>query len=277
MIKHVDKPRGTARQAVLWVGIWLLLAMGISLGLMWWAGSVQAAHCGTGLAAEDLAGNCRLSPTTPGALEVVGQAPAPTPTPTPAPAPPPVPPPPPAPIPPPPAVNQYILSAVYTADLFSTISRGSDNPWDHCIGNQAGTVCRVVMTFNISLLPKDRLIKSVKLKLVIPYVTAGLTTTYWRVGRYGAIGSDPKADGDCIAYLRASGIAPWIQGTSLLRTVGTKTLGLTKAIPDLKAAIQTGAPFAVAILSNREGDVDRFTVIGRYNLPSTAPQLIVGY
>jgi hypothetical protein len=80
-----------------------------------------------------------------------------------------------------------------------------------------------------------------------------------------------------MAYARAASPTAYIKGTSLLRTTGTKMLGLSKAVADLNAAVRDGRLFIVAIKSNREGDVDRFTVIGRYNTPATAAQLIVGY
>jgi hypothetical protein len=465
----------------------LLLATGISLGLMWWAGTAQAAPCGTGLAAEDLAGNCRLNPPTPGALEAVGQAPAPTPipepTPTPTPSPTPLtldngdpgtfptgtwwvstgsgffgtdslfskiagdtyrytfdltqsgsgdyevwlwwttrasrainvpidikhaggtttvpvnqqqnggqwnrlgttwtfnnsatvtvravgnsltanadavklvpvttpPPPPPistptgweivpsgtyatrplynltvfekdgfltsigrvergqiceaeelrkttysyhavtnkagmrglavctqtsgapTPTPTPAPSNQAIVTATWSADIFSTGGKGFDRPWDHCVGRQENNICRTVIVFPTAVLSKDKTIASLRMKVIVPYVTAGLEATTWRVGRYDG---DPIDDADSMAYARAASPTAYIKGTSLLRTTGTKMLGLSKAVADLNAAVREGRLFIVAIKSNREGDVDRFTVIGRYNTPATAPQLIVGY
>jgi hypothetical protein len=182
----------------------------------------------------------------------------------------------PAPTPTPAPSNQAIVTATWTADIFSTGGKGFDNPWDHCVGQQKNFICRTVIVFPTAGLPKDKVIASLRLKVIVPFVKAGLETTTWAVGRYDG---DPKTDSDALAFARACTACgkTYITGTSLLRTTGTKTLGLTKAVADLNAAVREGRLFIVAIKSNRESDVDRFTVIGRYNLPSTAPQLIVGY
>lgn len=42
----------------------------IIIGLVSYAASVKADHCGSGIASKDLSGNCRVFPATMGALEV---------------------------------------------------------------------------------------------------------------------------------------------------------------------------------------------------------------
>jgi hypothetical protein len=180
----------------------------------------------------------------------------------------------PTPVPAPTPVIQVTVAATWSADIFSSGGRGFDNSWDHCVGRQDATVCRTVIVFPPALLPKDKVIKSLGLKVVVPYVTAGLEATTWRVGRYDG---DPIDDADSIAFARAASPTAYIEDVALFRTTGTKMLDLTKAVADLNAAVLDGRLFIVAIKSNREGDVDRFTVIGRYNTPETAAQLIVGY
>lgn len=214
--------------------------------------SAHAGHCGPGLAAEDLSGNCRTRPnSTAGALEADavddGE---------------------PAPIPAPSIVS---IGAIWTADIFNDGTKGFDKPWDHCTGRQGKKVCRVVAVFDLSALP-DKPIKSVKLRINITYVRPGVEADYWTVGRY--IG-DPKTDFGIDTFDRATCPA-YILKSTLLRTVGVKNLAINKSIADVQAAIKSGRTLAVFVKAVNETP-DRFVAIGRYNDPALRPTLVVGY
>lgn len=256
----------------------IFLAFAFIVSIITLSYKAVAAECGPGLAATDLSGTCRSNPATPGALEAVSTV-----TPTPAPAPAPVVCAPcncpvcPTPIIPAPSVstNLFTVTAIWTVDLFSNGDKGFDKPWDHCIGDQNGIDCRVVIIFDTKSLPKNRTIQTVSLQLTIPFVTTGLNTTTWKVGLYEF---DPRTDTGMVAFNRAGDSTnTFISGTSLLRTTGTKKLTLSKAKLDLQTIINNEGLFIINIKSNREQDTDKFTSIGNYNNPTVAPKLLVKF
>ena len=224
-----------------------------------------AADCAIGLAAIDLAGNCRATPqATMGALEAVA-ATTTEPTPTPAPIPK---------TPAPGTVKTVTIPTSLLREIFSDGSArtvtGTDH-WGHCIGRQKDKLCRATMTFPTAAIPKGTIITKLQLRLNVVYSSAPNPYT-WAISRYGTIGDDPGTDQPATALVRADG-QRYLNASASLRTTGQKIIFITKAINDLTVATIAGKPFSLGIKQNQENPPDKFTALGQTD--AQRPQLLV--
>lgn len=178
------------------------------------------------LAAEDLTGTPRNSPTTPGALEVSGPVTPPT-----------------------PPVKSTTIKATYSADISQTGEKGS---WPgHSAGPQTVPI-RVVLKFDPSNLVTDY--TDVKLTVQIVYVSPTAKTQSWSIGPY--LG-DPESDNGVTAFARAN--TKYVT-TTQFREPGTYTVSLgTKAVSDLKAS----KSFALSIKMENESTLQSFAVVAK--------------
>lgn len=225
------------------------------------ARSVPTGECGSSLAAQDIAGNCRVSPMTMGALEVgSGIAPVPVPIPIP--------------VPPPNTPNFYTIPASFSAEVNTDGTLSFDNPWDHCVGRQGDNVCRLVLNFETDVLPKNKVITTAKLRVTVSYAVQGISAATWAVGRYGALGNNVKTDAPEVRIARADSWR-YVIATTAYRNLGVRDLTLSPtARADLTSAIANGRVFSVFIKQNQEHLVDIWVAIGRYNGPDK-PELLV--
>jgi len=218
-----------------------------------------AADCGPGLAAEDLAGNCRQPPATMGAIEVA-QASTP-----------------------PGQVSIALLARIVgavetrvsiTADHSNDVTPNARGNWTgHSIGPQS-EILRTYLRFPLSAIPIGATITAVTLLVNCVYVVGN---DVFFIGPFDGNGrADPTTGSAAQAFERADLSQRLYVINTSLRSEGAKTIDLgAGAVADLQAALGV-SKISLALRVQNETGNDHFAAIDGYTL-STAPILQVTY